>query len=358
MLFTRYNLFKNHGDFVHLNMLKWAMKYVPELGKSTVPDDETVNLIEIGTGGIDINTHKDGTGEEKSKHVPYTDVQVNGISQPTFNLSTYTNGEASTASGVIFDRYTKVIDSDGIGKSDPAEQYSALYKGMTFYDKDTINVDGTNHKYVTKIKYLNKGANGTLTDANQDKEFRPYTSVKRDDDSLVSSVKLIHSGNKLRGINFTSTNEHYDIEVTPETLFNMVYPVGSIYMSINEVNPTTLFGGTWEKIEDRFLLGASSTNPVNATGGSFTQTLKQENIPEYMLGVIPAIVPGQHTNWDNAGVRGTTVAQATTEKPGMTGGSPITSGNQYGWSIGSNGGGQAFSIMPPYMAVNIWKRTA
>lgn len=224
MLFTRYNLFKNHGDFVHLNMLKWALKHVPELGKNTVPNDETVNFVEIGTGGIDINTHKDGTDEEKSKHVPYTDVQVNGASKPTFKLHIHNNGEAdwatvgldNAAAGdgdwIGFDRYTKVIDSDGIGKSDPGEQYTALYKGMTFYDKDTINVDGVGHKYVTKIKYLLKDDNGTLTDANQDKEFKPYTSVIRDDNSLASQMKIKHDeGHHLTGVSFPATNEEYDI---------------------------------------------------------------------------------------------------------------------------------------------------
>lgn len=209
MLFTRYNLFKNHGDFVHLNMLKWAMKYVPELGPSTVQNDETVNLIEIGTGGIDINTHKDGTGEEKSKHVPYTDVQVNGTSQPTFNLTTYGNLEArgDNSNGVFFDNYTKVIHPDEVGKTD---FYAA--GGISFYDKDTINVDGTSHKYITKLKYYNRENSGALTDANQDTEFKPYTSVIRDDNSLASQMKIKHDdGNHLTGVSFPATNEEYDI---------------------------------------------------------------------------------------------------------------------------------------------------
>ena len=217
MLFTRYNLFKNHGEFVHLNMLKWALKYVPELGKSTVPDDETVKSMEIGTGGVDINTVKDATGEEKSKHVPYTDFQVNGTSQPTFNLQTYSNGEArASQTGVtIFDRYTKVIDSSGIGKSNPLDQFNALYKGITFYDKDTVNVDGANHNYITKIKYLAKDSDGTLTDANQDKEFKPYTSVIRDDNSLASQMKVKHDeDNNLTGVSFPATGEDYNVDVT------------------------------------------------------------------------------------------------------------------------------------------------
>lgn len=34
---------------------------------------------------------------------------------------------------------------------------------------------------------------------------------------------------------------------------DQVYPVGSVYMNINEVNPGTLFGGTWVSIEHPFV---------------------------------------------------------------------------------------------------------
>lgn len=206
MLFTRYNLFKNHGDFVHLNMLKWALKYVPEFGKNTVPDNETVKSMEIGTGGVDISTVKDVTGEEKSKHVPYTDFQENGVSQPTYNLVTYGNHEArwNPATGVAFDRYTKVINANN-----PADLPHA---GVAFDDRESINVDGTSHNYVTKVKYFNRNDNGDLADANQDKEFKPYTSVIRDDNSLASQMKVKHDeGNHLTGVSFPTTGEEYDI---------------------------------------------------------------------------------------------------------------------------------------------------
>ena len=41
-------------------------------------------------------------------------------------------------------------------------------------------------------------------------------------------------------------------------------------MSVNSTNPGTLFGGTWERIQDRFLLAAGSTYTAGATGGAAT----------------------------------------------------------------------------------------
>lgn len=49
---------------------------------------------------------------------------------------------------------------------------------------------------------------------------------------------------------------------------NLVYPVGSIYISANSVNPATIFGGTWEQVKDQFLLAAGSEYAAGSTGGS------------------------------------------------------------------------------------------
>ena len=59
-------------------------------------------------------------------------------------------------------------------------------------------------------------------------------------------------------------------QVTPKNvkgLIDFIYPVGSIYMSVNDTNPHDLFGGTWERIQDRFLLSASNSYKAGSTGG-------------------------------------------------------------------------------------------
>ncbi len=56
-----------------------------------------------------------------------------------------------------------------------------------------------------------------------------------------------------------------------------IYPVGSIYMSVNAVDPAKLFGGTLERIKERFLLGAGDTHTPGSTGGEFAHKL---TVPE------------------------------------------------------------------------------
>lgn len=64
-------------------------------------------------------------------------------------------------------------------------------------------------------------------------------------------------------------------------LLSKVYPVGAIYISVNNVNPGTLFGGTWEQIKDQFLLSSGNSYAVGTTGGSATTTLAIDNIPSH-----------------------------------------------------------------------------
>lgn len=135
--------------------------------------------------------------------------------------------------------------------------------------------------------------------------------------------------------------------------FDDVYPVGSIYMSVNSVNPSTLFGGTWEQIEDKFLL-ASGTNYSNgSTGGEATHTLTTDEMPSH--------THTQSSHRHHFSRRNVYVASGN--GAGALGHlSDPSYGDYYtDWqtpTIDNEGGGQAHNNMPPYLAVNVWKRTA
>lgn len=67
-----------------------------------------------------------------------------------------------------------------------------------------------------------------------------------------------------------------------QEILNIIYPVGSIYMSTNSVNPSTLFGGTWTAITGRFLLGADSTYKAGSTGGESAHVLNITETPPHI----------------------------------------------------------------------------
>ena len=64
-------------------------------------------------------------------------------------------------------------------------------------------------------------------------------------------------------------------------ILNSIYPIGSVYISTSAVSPADLFGGTWQRIQGRFLLGADSTYSAGSTGGEETHTLTVDEIPAH-----------------------------------------------------------------------------
>lgn len=117
------------------------------------------------------------------------------------------------------------------------------------------------------------------------------------------------------------------------------YPVGAIYLSVTDANPAALFGGTWERIGGRFLLGADSTYAGGSTGGEATHQLTTAEMPSH-----------NHT-LDNYNVTGGTTSFMT-----------VQANDKKGYSGNVNtlytGGNQPHNNMPPYLAVYMWRRTA
>lgn len=86
-----------------------------------------------------------------------------------------------------------------------------------------------------------------------------------------------------------------------ETLMlDNVWPVGSIYMSVNSTDPGTLFGGTWVRIKDAFLLSAGDTYNAGDIGGEAEHTLTVAEMPSHQHATLNN---GKYdaTNFTNAG---------------------------------------------------------
>lgn len=60
-------------------------------------------------------------------------------------------------------------------------------------------------------------------------------------------------------------------------LLDIIYPVGSIYHSMDATSPADFIGGTWTKIKT-FLYGADT---ANQTGGEATHTLTVNEMPTH-----------------------------------------------------------------------------
>lgn len=143
-----------------------------------------------------------------------------------------------------------------------------------------------------------------------------------------------------------------DANPKPTGIVDMVYPVGSIYMSVNPVNPSTFFGGSWAAWgSGRVPVGVdtsdTSFNTVEKTGGEKTHTLTTAEIPSHTHSAVPlAAQRGNIRMYLHANVGFNSGSEAIYS---MESGS-----NDYPTS--ATGGGSGHNIVQPYITCYMWKR--
>ena len=194
-----------------------------------------------------------------------------------------------------------------------------------------------------------------------------------------------------------------------------LYPVGSVYISFSATDPSTLFGGTWSRLKDTFLLVNGDNYAPNTTGGSATKTIAVSNMPSHNHSVNSS---GSHTHsattssaGSHAHTRGSMNITGTFRSTDMGGRESATgafsdaispseqrpgsgssghdttvtlnaardngrywtgstssngahthtvslSGGSHTHTTNNTGGGTPLNIMPPYTTVYAWRRTA
>ena len=159
------------------------------------------------------------------------------------------------------------------------------------------------------------------------------------------------------------------------------------WASNDPTSPASFIGGTWERVEGEFIIGASSAYPVGTTGGSATHTQTVAEMPSHNhSGSTGSAGSHSHSAWTGgAGGHNHTVSAMTAlakytfasadddRSAGQYGkaGTPTTSrvgdhthgvgmneagAHTHTVSIGSTGSGQAMNILNPYYALYIWVR--
>ena len=156
-----------------------------------------------------------------------------------------------------------------------------------------------------------------------------------------------------------------------------IYPVGSIYMSVVNTNPSQFFGGTWVawgagRVPVGINTGDGNFNTVEKTGGSSVVTLTANQMPSHTHtftgNATTTGSAGGHTHnigRDTDGgagssrytVHGSGVSGADATAPTSNAGSHTHSLTPKG-TIAKAGGGASHSNLQPYIVCYMWTRTA
>ena len=252
-------------------------------------------------------------------------------------------------------------------------------KEYNFINESTNNIQTENTYNINKYK-LSK-ITVQVTDKVNNKG-----AYKISEDNLQKGYQIIMKALNEKYDDINTRNKKYE-----EEFLNKTYPVGSIYITESNINPSTSIGGTWETYgAGKTLVGVDTENTnfntVNKTGGTSTSTLATTNMPAHTHS-IPALSgtaasAGAHTHsvliyHDQSGYSqtipayshyllwGTTASYTNTAlsnrhtMQGMT----TTNSGAHTHAVtttkntsGSTGSGTSFTNLQPYITVYLWKR--
>lgn len=287
----------------------------------------------------------------------------------TFDTTPTSNSTNPVTSGGVFsDLYNNYVGYSSWDTS--TNVYSVSNKSSV---ANLLAVDSNNKVKMYNLPTASSITNDATTIPRTDVVYSAL-STKADTSSIPTVPTTLSSFTDDLGSSPTHTHSQY---LNSSSIVDLIYPVGSIYMSVNSTSPQTLFGGTWVQLEDTFLLGAGSTYTAGSTGGSASHTLTTDELPAHTHGsetlsgsiTIRAIdsVTSNNTNLlqQQSGIITRSNDSSVNGYRSSSSNYRTAQSSQYN-QINVNathehdsvGNGDAFSTLPPYLTVYMWKRTA
>lgn len=265
--------------------------------------------------------------------------------------------------------------------------------GSIKYKRTTVSAWTTVSAVFTSGAAVVFGGGGISTEYSYDVQYTltdAFSSVSIQDIISTAAVvmdfkqggKGVAVGKVAEKDNCFEVSEDWDVRVYGKLLKDYIesfskalYPVGSIYMSVNATNPSAYFGGTWVAWgAGRVPVGINTSdgnfNTVEKTGGAAAVTLSASQIPSHThaKGTLTTASAGAHTHnlqnqkapWGtNASNR--VLVDATSGYTAVTNKATTSAGahtHTVSGSTAATGGGGSHSNLQPYIVCYMWKRTA
>ena len=186
------------------------------------------------------------------------------------------------------------------------------------------------------------------------------------------SNKVTSWSNTLSDVNYPSEKLVKDtIDSLPTYMLDLIYPVGSIYMSVNSTSPSLLFGGRWVQIsQGRTIIGQGTGTDSNSeqitfangdTGGEYNHTSSTNEIPSHTHNSKSLTGSARIQQYNGSASSTTGIISQTSNNYNLG----QVSGSNFGSTTitvnaththDSVGDGQSHNNIQPYFVCYIWKR--
>ncbi|KAI5497864.1 phage tail repeat-like family [Trichomonas vaginalis G3] len=230
-------------------------------------------------------------------------------------------------------------------------------KAMSYTEEAKEWVD---ENYVKKSE-VNEAVNGKINE-----RFSNIDSITVNDIQLhhqlpgQKNVEYNNLTHVLDGFDEFRTDATNAIVSMKNEILQAIYPVGSLYTSMNSTNPASVLGfGTWEQIVDKFLYCANSSKQ---TGGS--KKILEANLPPHKH-TGTTNFSGDHSHslrdhplYNSDYEAGNDVLSPSYNNSAKKTFRPTEPGGNHSHTFTTNPTGSGEDYMPPYMTVYAWVRTA
>ena len=259
------------------------------------------------------------------RNIANIDITKNPFELGYINEGSTTNEIVLSITSELTNTYIEITGQNGFVITEEYENEYILPKEY-IYNKGTIEIRIISENYVSEV----------IT-------FNIIDELNSNDDIILK----IENGNYI--IKKILINKYHDLPIN--SIINAIYPIGSIYMSINNIEPNILFGGTWERIKDTFLLSAGENYKAGTKGGEAEHTLTINEIPSHNH---EAYFYG-YSGWGTTEVDGYVVDWSHLKN--TSGGTSSSVNTKSSAQLVQNTGSDTpHNNMPPYLVVYMWKR--
>ena len=351
------SLTMNTEDIVNVNrtIVQMGDSYSSYMTKNDTNLEEIVKLVE-DTQETTESYKEELAGKISDFHTEYdnyvkvTDEQIEFVKEKLGEYVTIADFEKFKEN---YNAYKESME-DTIGNlQDSVERLDKQKADKTALEELAVNVNDLKEFYDNFV-----GENGDFA-ALKDRVTTTEIGVTSNSNNIVAlQNRITELENSITQMGSANSNDIRELETrvnaTLEERFLKFYQVGSIYMTFGNENPADLYGGTWEKVEDTFLMAAGNQYPVGSTGGSNAVTIGASNIPSLNISGSTTAKNGISTS-GNGAYNGTITSTGTYY--GGTYGTSIDGEHWHGFPALLMGyyGGTTFNFLPNGGDANLWR---